>query len=178
MQREEILKEIKATFQEFHVPFVLIGAFALAVWGVIRATKDIDFLADISQDKMNLIEQRFKKAGFITKFTKGDLNDPIAGVLKIIYKLNKKEEVIDIILGIKGAPKDVYKRAKNIVIMGNEIPVVSPEDLVVLKLFANSPLDIEDARKIISILNDRIDYPYIEEICRNKKIDINLLKPQ
>lgn len=46
-----LLERILACFRRERVPYVLIGAWALAVWGRPRATTDVDFLVQIFQRK-------------------------------------------------------------------------------------------------------------------------------
>lgn len=171
MHKKEALKHINDIFRKFNIQYTLIGAYAVAIWGIARATQDIDFLARIPQEKMSQIIKIFKLKGFKTEVNIGDAKDPIAGVLKLIYTHNKTEEVIDILLGIRKSP-DIFKRTKKIDILGLKIPVISPEDLIITKILAGGPLDIEDTKNIINIMENAIDSNYIKTFCKK-----NNLKP-
>lgn len=170
MNRQNMLKKIIGVFNESDVPCVLIGAFALAAWGIVRATRDMDFLADIPNDKISKIKSKLKENGFNVEFTPASLDDPVRGALKINYGIDQEEETVDVLLGIKNMPTDIYNRACEIEVLGSDISVVSPEDLIVLKLIGGSQLDILDVKSITAVLRDKLDMQYINKICKSKKL--------
>jgi hypothetical protein len=47
-----------------------------------------------------------------------------------------------------------------VTIMGQEVAFASPEDLIIHKIFAGRPRDLEDVKSVI-IKNKDIDIPYI-----------------
>lgn len=172
MNRKDSLKYISETLHDSQISYAIIGAYAVAAWGVVRATKDMDFIADIPSDKVPLIVKEFQSKGFQTELRPGDTEDPVKGVLKLTYKTDKVKEDIDILLGIKGLPKDIYKRVVNIPILGINTPVISAEDLVIAKLLAGNPLDVEDAKKILKVMAGKIDLNFIENFCKEKGLEL------
>lgn len=68
----------------------------------------------------------------------------------------RQDESIDLILGIKGLPENIFQRIINLTIFGLVIPVVSPEDFSIMKLLAGTPLDIQDAQGALESLNKKL----------------------
>jgi predicted nucleotidyltransferase len=59
-------------------------------------------------------------------------------------------------------PAGIFARAQQIRFFGLEVPVTSPEDLIVLKCLAGGPVDLEDARSIFRIMKNKLDMKYLE----------------
>jgi hypothetical protein len=47
-----------ACFRKERVPYVLIGAWALSVWGMSRATNDVDFLVLVDDEELSRLGDR------------------------------------------------------------------------------------------------------------------------
>ena len=127
------------------VPSALIGGGALAVHGVARSTEDLDLL---------VADGRVLDRGFWSgwggpaapSIRRGDLEDPLAGVVRI----QEGGEVVDVVAG-----KDVWMKAalaRRIwtVIAGDEVPVLDAADLVLTKLAAGGPQDLLDVRLLVA----------------------------
>jgi len=176
MEKLEALKIIGDIFRNNKIPFALIGAYASSAWGVIRATKDIDILIEIKRDEIDKISSELNEKGFQVEIRFGNLEDALAGVIKLNFKSREGDETIDLILGVKRLPKNVFQRAIDLTIFEQIIPVVSPEDLIVMKLLADSPLDIQDAQGIIDVLEEKIDMEYLSKTCRKLRLNLNKLR--
>jgi hypothetical protein len=60
----ELLEHIVACFRRERVPYALIGAWALSVWGTSRATNDVDFLVLVDEEELGRLSDRLTRAGF------------------------------------------------------------------------------------------------------------------
>lgn len=174
MEKQQALKHITKIFNDFHIPYALIGAYAVAVWGVPRATHDIDFIADIPNDKMQEIIKTIQSCGLKTEVNTGDSDDPINSAIRVTYTDTNFEETIDILLGIKGISKEIFKRTSIFSVFNSNLPVISPEDLIISKLIAGNPIDIEDAKSVLGVMKDKIDLDYIKNFCNKNKIKLPL----
>lgn len=176
---KNILKRLFTVFRTFNISYTLIGGYAVAVWGFIRATKDVDFLADIPFSKIQDVLNELKSHEFIVEYSAGDIEDPVSGVIRLRFPVEGAagdEESIELLLGIKKMPVDIYLRSEKVDLMGVEIPVVSPEDLIVLKLLAGGPVDLQDARSIYKIVKERLDLSYLGKELRRCKFSIERLE--
>lgn len=64
---------------------------------------------------------------------------------------------IDVVLGASGLEEQFVARARRIDLGGVTVPVISPEDLVVSKLLAGRPKDLEDVVGVIQLQADQLD---------------------
>ena len=80
--RLTLLGRVRSALAEAGVPHALIGAAALALYGVSRSTYDIDLLAT----ERSCLDQAFwaplSASGAVLEVRKGDLDDPLAGVVR------------------------------------------------------------------------------------------------
>jgi len=51
--------DIIKAFEDLNVPYVIIGAYAAAVFGSTRVTYDIDIVVDLNEYHINVIADRF-----------------------------------------------------------------------------------------------------------------------
>jgi len=71
---------------------------------------------------------------------------------------------VDIILAGPGLEELFLGRRQEHQREGTRIPVASPEDLVVMKLLAGRPRDIEDVRAVLRAMRSRLDFTHVREI--------------
>lgn len=154
------LSRILKILQRLKISFALAGGHAVAAWGAVRATRDIDFLASIPPAQIGILVRDLKKAGFKANYRKGDECDPVRGVIGVGLD-DADAEAVEIILGIKNMPAGIFERAQSILFFGLEVPVTSPEDLIILKCLAAGPVDLEDARTIFKVMNKNLDMEYL-----------------
>ena len=69
---------------------------------------------------------------------------------------------VDFIFSYTPYETGAIKRAKKVKIMGQEVNLASPEDLIIHKIFAGRPRDIEDVRSVL-LKNPDVDIQYVRE---------------
>jgi Nucleotidyltransferase of unknown function (DUF6036) len=112
------------------VNWALVGGLAMAVYGSDRNTKDIDIIAD----KLLPLEN------------KGLLRQ---GGERYLIKTNKKEVAVDWIIR-NDEFKKLFQIALDEAVKINDVPILSPEWLVILKFIAGRFKDQEDAVFLLS----------------------------
>ncbi len=63
--------------------YAVIGALAASIHGAVRASMDADVLLSVDTQQAKRLEVDFTAAGFHTKLTRGDFEDPIPGLLEV-----------------------------------------------------------------------------------------------
>ena len=174
MSKAGLLRILKV-FRRLDIPFALVGGYAVAAWGVVRATRDIDFLAAVSSDRTIELVRELGKAGYKADYRIGDEIDPVQGVIRLEPTATADTEPVEIILGIRKMPAGIFKRARRIPFLGLEVPVTSPEDLIVLKCLAAGPVDLEDARTIFKIMNKKMDMEYLKSEFKRCRLSLEKL---
>lgn len=71
---------------------------------------------------------------------------------------------LDIVLAGSGLEDEFLDRARVVDLGGVEVPVISPEDLVIAKVLAGRPKDVEDARGVLRAQGPGLDATRIERI--------------
>ena len=130
---------------ERDVSFAVIGAQALLVRGVARFTHDTDFL---TLDRTVLAPAFWTElAGAKVEVRRGDLLDPLMGVVRIRFE----DDQVDIVVGKFKWQRVAVERADLLDFEGVALPVVQKPDLVLLKLFAGGPQDLWDVHALLAI---------------------------
>ena len=122
------------------VSFALIGARAMALRGMLRSSLDTDFL---TTDGSVLSGEFWRDlANANADVRRGDLTDPLAGVVRIVIA----DERVDVVVGKYKWQRSVVERAEPVL----DFPVVQTADLVLLKLFAGGPQDMWDVHALLA----------------------------
>jgi hypothetical protein len=149
--------------------FALLGGLAVSTWGVIRATQDIDFLADSDPSPIQNLALRDKLAKFIEQqncraaWSVGDYDDPIPLLLKIELPASFGSVGADILWAHKGWQREALERAVGVEVEGDNIPVLHPEDLILMKLEAGGPQDFLDVQQLLSVAPPQLNVTRLKE---------------
>ena len=126
--------------------YALIGGFALAAWGIPRATHDVDFaLAMGASDPTGL--SRLLQA----EFQSGDPDDPLRGVFRTSVIAEGHSIPIQLVLLPPRWNAIVFQDVESIQVFHCTVPVVSWQALLLLKLYAGGPQDLLDAQQILAV---------------------------
>ena len=152
---QELLEEA-GTQLTTPIRFALIGGLAVSAWGVVRATQDIDFLADSDPSPLGNAELRTHLRQFIeqkrcqAEWRVGEPGDPIPLLLRIELRQGKFGVGADILWVHKGWQREALARTISVSVSGLRVRVLHPEDLILLKLEAGGPQDLLDVQELLS----------------------------
>jgi len=155
---EEILSKIGASLKKHNIPYMIIGGQAVLLYGEPRLTRDIDLTLGVNTEYVDELLKVIRELSL----------KPIPENIKLFVQqtmvLPALEETtgirVDFIFSFTPYEIEAIKRARKITIIGQEVCFASPEDVIVHKIFAGRPRDIEDVRSII-LKNLDIDTQYI-----------------
>ena len=134
------------SLQHNHVKYILIGGFAMAFHGHVRATKDIDLWiknepANMDRLKSALVEIGIKEVQWMRNTTQ------LVGGITMFTLLNS-DLTIDLMHNLKLFKESDFdnclKKAKVGTYQGFEVPVLEAEDLLNEKIAASRVKDISD----------------------------------
>jgi hypothetical protein len=141
-----LLARVSGVLQVAGIPHVLVGASALTIHGVNRSTIDVDLL---TVDRACLDPRTWDvlaSEGVGVEVHKGDLDDPLAGVVR--FEL-APELPLDVVVGKHRWQQRAIERAEMAIFMGVEVPVLRGADLILLKLYAGGPQDAWDIQQLL-----------------------------
>jgi hypothetical protein len=143
----KLLAHACALLEGRKIPHALIGAAAMAVRGVSRATVDLDLLAT---DRRCLDEETWRdlRAEAVSvEIRQGDADDPLAGVVRLERGDNRP---LDVVVGRGAWQDEVLEHATPQTVGGVSVPVVTAADLVLLKLYAGGTQDRWDIQQLLA----------------------------
>lgn len=126
--------------------YALVGGFAVSAWGVARATQDIDLAVALGTADPARLAAHFKAS-----YQPGDADDPLRGVFRLQLSVGKRRVPVQLILLQPQWADLVFGQVKKISVLEHRLPVVDWPALVLLKLYAGGPVDLQDARDILAV---------------------------
>jgi hypothetical protein len=125
----------------------LFGAQAVQIWGIPRLSADVDVTIRLRSQGVGPFVAAMRDAGFTMR-----VPDPegFSAEMRVLPFLHEASRIpLDAILAGPGPEEEFLARARVVAIEGVRVPVISPEDLVVTKILAGRPKDLEDVRGIL-----------------------------
>ena len=126
--------------------YALVGGFAVSAWGVALATQDIDLAVALGTADPARLAAHLK-----TYYQPGDPDDPLRGVFRLELAVGKRTVPVQLILLQPPWADLVLEHVKKISVLECRLPVVDWPALVLLKLYAGGPVDLQDARGIVAV---------------------------
>ncbi len=157
---EELLIRIAKTLDNNNIPYMIIGGQAVLLYGEPRLTKDIDITLGVSIDKLSELLSIIKKIELMP------LPENIIGFTQKTFVLPAKDIKtnirVDFIFSQTSYEKQAIERVNKINLKNTILKFASIEDVIIHKIFAARPRDIEDAKSIM-IKNPNFDKNYIRK---------------
>lgn len=160
------LSGIVRILEEVRVPYMLTGSLAAAFYANPRATQDVDLVIQLTADQIDALVTGFSKAGFYVS----------PGAAREAFRTRGLFNVIDPECGWKAdliVRKDrpfseaEFGRRRSATLLGLELALTSPEDLVIAKLewsvLGDSELQRRDLVQLLESVGATLDRKYVDE---------------
>jgi hypothetical protein len=156
----ELLAALEAALRAFGVRWYLFGAQAVLLYGGARLTADVDVTVELGDRPTATLVAALATAGFALRIA--DVDDFVArtSVLPLVHTTTATP--IDIVLAGPGPEALFLDRRRIVEVEGVAVPVARPEDLVVMKVLAGRPKDVDDVLAILAA-NADLDLDVIRE---------------
>ncbi len=161
---QPLLAKLSEGFENQKIPYMIIGGQAVLIYGEPRFTKDIDVTLGVGverlPDLLRLVETMGLKVltpnttEFVQKTMVLPCQDPASGIR------------VDIVFSFSPYERQAMGRVRRIVLENKEICFASPEDLIIHKVIAGRPRDLEDIRVVLR-KNPDLDLTYVENWLRD-----------
>ena len=158
-----LLLDVVHILRREKVNCAVIGAFALTVLGVIRATTDVDALLFAEPGRQAKLEKVFKQAGFDTEHRSAEAGDPVSGMLILSDGLGNHVELLG---GLRNMDPEILSRTLEIEFRGEQLRIVGREDFIAMKCYAGGPQDLLDARSAYEAAPGPIDLDLLRTVTR------------
>ncbi|RLB10527.1 MAG: hypothetical protein DRG63_13965 [Deltaproteobacteria bacterium] len=156
---ETLLQKIALCLEKYGLPYMVIGGQAVLLYGEPRLTRDIDITlgCDITRlpDLLNSVQELS-----LTILPK-DIETFVKQTM-VLPTIEEESGVrVDFIFSFTPYEAQAIERAKAIKIGEKTVKFASVEDLIIHKIFAGRPRDLEDVKAILT-KNPDTDVVYIE----------------
>lgn len=159
-------------FEKLSIKYLIGGSLASSLYGIPRATQDVDVVADIRIAQVNTIIENLKPSFFVDEdmIKKAVMN-------RETFNIIDKEYLFKIDVFMYGADEFSDKEMERRVLFqvpdspDQRIYLCSPEDIIAHKLYwyklGNfiSERQWNDAANVIKVQNEKLDFKYLKEIC-------------
>ena len=159
----EVLADLARALRGLQVRWYVFGAQALVLRGYPRATADLDVTVLLGAMPTSRLVAALRKRGF-SPSVRDSAFVAATRVLPVIHKPTGFP--VDIVLGGPGLEELFASAAEKVRIGRLQIPVPTATHLVVMKVLAGRPKDIEDAVALLATQASRIDAEELDELTK------------
>jgi predicted nucleotidyltransferase len=144
---QDDLKDLFRLLNEKNVEYVIVGGYAVAFHGYIRATKDIDILFHSTPENITRLMAALSGFGIsATSMDKSVFSKPGQ-----ILRIGSPPLMVELINNVSGVTfQEIWNRR----VQGNYgeviVPFISKSDLLITKKTAGRPQDIRDVEELES----------------------------
>ncbi len=144
----EDYKDILRALADEKVSFLLVGAYALAAYGYLRATMDIDIWVRPSRENADAVLRALRRFGAaLQDLTREDLEAE-----ETVFQIGVAPRRIDIITTVSGLRfADAFARSMSVHLEGIEVRVPCLADLIRNKRATGRTKDLADAEALEDI---------------------------
>jgi hypothetical protein len=155
---ERAVVSIAAALDSLHIDYMIVGGIANAILGEPRATIDVD--VTVAVENPDLAQAI---AGLGRLFTAA-VPEPEAFVRRTrVLPLDTADGIrIDVIFALLSFERDAVHRANTVTVGGRGVRVVTPEDLILMKIISDRPRDRADAEALTRRRVETLDMTYLE----------------
>jgi predicted nucleotidyltransferase len=157
---ERLLKKIALQLKKASIPYMVIGGQAVLLYGEPRLTRDIDITLGIGVEGLSKVKKTVRSMG-LKILVKNDKE--FVGKTMVLPTMDKVSSIrIDFTFSYSFYERRAMERTKDIKLGRTSVRFASLEDLVIHKVIAGRPRDLEDIRSIL-LKNPTYDSHYIEK---------------
>lgn len=150
---ESVLRKLVVWLEEQGIAYVVMGGLAVRVHALPRPTNDIDFTIQLDRGRLPDVFRQAERMGLtVPEAYKRGWVDEVSGmpIVKLRYYFQDGLGVdVDVFLAESEFQNALIARRQSLEVDGLKCFVVSPEDLVLLKLIASRPRDLIDVQDIL-----------------------------
>jgi hypothetical protein len=125
----------------------VFGAQAVLAYGRPRLTADLDISVGAELGQVPELVSRLEAAGL--RLQPQATNDFVRRTRVLPFVHEATGMPVDIVLAGSGLEAEFMRAARELVLAGVTVPVISPEDLIVTKILAGRPKDLDDVDGIL-----------------------------
>lgn len=168
MTAEEISLRVVEILNEHQIPYMLVGSLSTNFHSTVRSTKDADFVIQAGLgDTARLVARECAALKLDPQFG----FESVTATRKLMLRTTTDDPFVVELFTLSDDRHDQerFSRRQSVDWNGHSTWIATAEDALITKLrwsqTAGREKDIADARNIIAIQADSLDWPYVESWC-------------
>lgn len=145
----DALAALRAAFGSLGVRWYVFGAHAAIHYGVARLTEDIDVTVELGDRTSAELVEALATEQLRLRIPDHDIEAFVSSTRVLPVHHQPSGIPIDVVLAGPGLETLFLDRALMTRIDALDVPLATPEDLVIMKVIAGRPKDLEDARVLL-----------------------------
>ena len=158
----EVLRALLGVLPRFG-DWYLFGAQAVIAYGVPRLSADVDVTLRLQPEVPDRLVEDMRAAGFEPRVADADF---VRRTRVLPFFHTTTGMPLDVVLSGPGIEDEFLARARVLDIGGLRVPTLDPSDLVIAKILAGRPKDVDDARGLMKARGKEIDHARVESMLR------------
>jgi len=139
------------------IPYMVIGGFAVTVWGEPRMTRDLDVTISVPAERLAATI-----AAVGNQFTTL-VQDPMTFVSETrVLPILVRDVPVDLIFAALPYEEEAIARAQTIHLQSGSVRICSPEDLILHKIVSPRERDRQDIEGVFRYRHANLDYEYLD----------------
>lgn len=173
---QHALRDLVMLFERLDISYAVMGGLAVRMYAIPRPTYDIDFTVAIQRDRLPEMYEAVGQLGYTVpeQYASGWV-DSVAGMAVVKVRLYLEGRGIDVDLFLAESPfqQQLLARRRRDRIDSLDAWIVTPEDLILLKLLAHRPRDMADVGDIL-FTQGQLDEAYLRHWARELGVSSEL----
>jgi hypothetical protein len=132
----------------------VFGAQAVIAYGVPRLSADVDVTIQLTPDEPERFARDMDAAGFSLRVADPDFVRRTR-VMPFVHRATAMP--LDVVLAGSGLEDEFLNRARVVDVGGTVVPLIDLEDLIIAKVLAARPKDLEDASSLWRLRGHELD---------------------
>lgn len=167
---EALLEQIATGLDSRGIPYMVVGGQAVLLYGEPRLTRDVDVTLGVGPDRLPLVLEWVQSCGwqvlverpaeFVAQTLVLPCQEPVSGIR------------VDVMFSFSPYERQAIERARSMPVGQAQVRYAAVEDVVVQKIIAGRPRDLEDVRSII-LKNAGLEADYVRNWLREFEVQGN-----
>ena len=152
------LADVIRFLDQRQISYALIGGLAASLHGEPRVTADVDVVIGAMVEDATSLLSDLEGSSFEPLFP--GIEEVVRQAFILPLRHRQTGVRVDLSIGLSGFEQQLIERAESAEVAGQSLRLATAEDLVVMKLLAGRPRDVQDATGIAMVRGGQLDWVY------------------
>jgi hypothetical protein len=154
---DDALISVASWLDRENLPYMVIGGFAVTIWGEPRFTRDLDITVLVPPDQVEPTIDRVCSE-FVSLVA-----DPVKFVSETrVLPIMAGSVPVDLVFAALPYEEAAIRRARAVRLKNATVQICSPEDLILHKIVSPRPRDHDDIEGVFRYRHSELDYGYLD----------------